>query len=186
MLSCNILSAKKDTSGRCGSSIASQGRVHINGTSTLVREVDGNLCAAISRSLDTDIGRSRSLVLTGFIVSVDEHTRVGGVIADCEVVRLKSATTTKTILVSDGGGRGLVEDTLIKVVGVLDQVVKEGCCSVQRNVRVRKARAIIVASGALDQCKKLESRRQQISETKHVRMLRTPFVVGKVWVEDPP
>jgi hypothetical protein len=114
--------------------------------------------------LDTDICSSRSLVLTDFVVSVHKDTRVGAVIADSKVVRLISATTTKAVLISHGGGCSLVEDTLVEIVLHLDQVIKEGGCGVQGDVRVRKARSIVIASGATDQSKKLKSKGQQVSK----------------------
>jgi hypothetical protein len=76
--------------------------------------------------LDTDVCTARSLVLTDFIVPVNKDTRVGAVIADGEVVSLVSATTTQAILISHGGGCGLVEDALVQIVRHLDQVVEEG------------------------------------------------------------
>lgn len=102
------------------------------------------------------------MVLADCIVPVDKDTRIGGIIADREVVRLVCATTTKTILVSHGGGCGLVEDTLIEVVAHFDQIIEEGCCGVVRNVRVRKARSVVVAGGTLDQSKKLEPKGQRV------------------------
>jgi hypothetical protein len=114
--------------------------------------------------LDTDVRGSRSLVLTDCIVSVDQDTRIGSVIADSEVVSLVSATTTKAILVSHSGGCGLVEDTFVEVVRILDQVVEEGDCGVQGNVRVRKARLIVVARGGVNQSKKLKLKSQQVSK----------------------
>jgi len=98
------LSTKKDTSGWCGGSVASQRRVHHNRTSALVGEVDCNLRATISCSLNTDIGGSRSLILTDFVVSIDKDTRIGVVIADREVIGLVGTTTAKAILVSHGSG----------------------------------------------------------------------------------
>ena len=100
------------------------------------------------------------MVLADRVVSVDKDTTVGGIIADSEVVRLISATTAKTILVSNSGGRSLVEDTLVEIVLRLDQVIEEGSRDECGNVRVRKTRSIVVASAALDQSKKLESKGQ--------------------------
>lgn len=95
--------------------------------------------------------------MTDIIVPVSEDARVSGVIADGEMVSLVSATATKTVFVSHGSGCGLVEDTLIEIIRILDQVVKEGSCGVNGDVRVRKARSIVIARGALDQGEKLKS-----------------------------
>jgi hypothetical protein len=95
--------------------------------------------------------------LTDIIVPVSQDAGVSGVVADGEMVSSVSATATKTVLVSHGSRCGLVENTLIEIIRILNQIVKEGSCSVNGDVRVRKARSIVIARGALDQGEKLKS-----------------------------
>ena len=118
--------------------------------------------------------------MTDLIVPISQDARVGGVVADSPVVSFVSATATKTVFVSRSGGCGLIENTLIEIILILDQVVKEGSCGVNGNVRIRKARSIVIARGALDQGEKLKSNCQRTSKYGRSRNLLTPFVLAKV------
>lgn len=112
--------------------------------------------------MDTNVGRGRSGFLTDIIVPVVQDAGVSGVVTDGEMVSFVSATATKTVLVSHGSRCGLVENTLIEIIRILDQIVKEGSCGVNGDVRVRKAGSIVIARGALDQGEKLKSNCQRI------------------------
>lgn len=94
--------------------------------------------------------------LTNIVVPIDKDTWVGAVIADGKVVSLSSASANKTVLVSHSSGCVGVEDTLLEVGSRFEQIIEEGGCGIQRDVRVGKAGTAVVVGGARDQREKLE------------------------------